>query len=247
MKKVLTAVLVIVLCLSYTGCGSAEKTPPACGHESYLSLIALLENGEYESAKIWINDTYGLIETEGYEVHNIPDVSDNFSVLEETVITEPTRAGTVEIKLAPENFLDFFEYAVEYDFTENAFGEVERVMGQNLLRLKPEFVPYFIRGNEIAVEIACHGAWEHGIFDNENKLFIPNVELPLEPEKIMADLTYVIELTGSYGDSPLAGAFSFARPNSDLDALLVVVIDDVLRAKGTLVLSADFEDYAEIQ
>ena len=26
------------------------------------------------------------------------------------------------------------------------------------------------------------------MFDNENKLFIPNVEMPLEPEKIMANL-----------------------------------------------------------
>ena len=236
MKKALAVVLVIVLCLSCTGCGTAEKTPLPCGHEQYLSLIALLENGEYEGAKTWINDTYGLVETEESDAYA------NASVPEETAITEPKRTGTVEIELTPANFLDFFEYAVDYEFKENAFGEVESVNAWQFVRLKEEYVPNLIRGDGVVVEIAYHYASAYGIIDYENKTFIPNGEVNPTGEE---EITKVIEPIDYLG-YPLCYSMGLAAPRGN-EGFRFAYIDEVLRTQGTLVLSGSPEDYPQTE
>lgn len=231
MKRLLTIMLLIVLCLSCVGCGTSEEPVP-CGHEPYLPLIALLESGEYEGAKNWINDTYAIVETE-----TVPATGDIPAAAETTAPT-PKNPGTDKIEVTSENFLDYFEYTIDYDFRENAFGEVERVWAMEYIRLKEEYVPRLISGNEIAVELAYHRVWSKGTLDYENKTFIPNGEY--EPSSFGEGLTKVFELSQSYGSNTLEHALGFATPAADgSEAFRVAIIDEVLRARGTLCLTAE--------
>lgn len=94
MKKSITLILAIVLCLSLCACGKTDD---------YEATVVSIDGGNHEGE-----------ETDP----------------KETVVTEPKRTEPFKIELTSENFLDFFEYAVEYNFRENAFGEVEEgVMG----------------------------------------------------------------------------------------------------------------------
>lgn len=89
--------------------------------------------------------------------------------------------------------------------------------------MKEEFVPYFIAGKEIAVEITYHQAWKFGTLDYENKQFIPNGEIINEEP-----MTKVYELQENRWDYPIACSLGMAMPSVNADAFREIVIDEVL-------------------
>ena len=228
MKKALAVVLVIVLCLSYTGCGTAEKTPPPCGHEQYLSLIALLENGEYEGAKAWINDTYGLVETE------VSNASANSSAPEETAVAEPKQTGIVEIELTPENFGEYFEIYHDCYFQENAFGDISAGMMPWGIHLKDAFQPYLKQTEDIAVEFETGFSFvEYEIdYENRNINLIDGSEIPTDDRA-----TYVCNLEYDGATASIKGQAAFLVPSATRQAFRYPTEVAVLRAKGTLIFA----------
>lgn len=228
MKKLLALLFVLALCLAFSGCNASEEAPYSCGHEQYLPLIALLENGEYNGAKTWINDTYGLTETEAPHAEAMPTVP------EETVATEPKRTGTVEIELTPENFGEYFEIYHDCFFQENAFGDISAGMMPWGIRLKDAFQPYLKKADGIAAEIDVgFSIIEYEIdYDNRKINLIEGSGIPTDDR-----YTYVCDLAYNESTSSVDTQVAFLVPSATRQACRYPTEVTVLRAKGKLILT----------
>lgn len=235
MKKAISLFLVAVLCFLCVGCNATEQSKDIYDYEQYDDLIALLENGDYEGAKTWISDCYGSAVTEAIDVIDYSVSEETFAatVPVETNASTTGEPETIEIELTPENFLDYFECILtECRFRENAFGEVEMVICDQIITLKEEYESRVAYGNGIAAELSWHSIYAYGDIDYENKKFIPNgKEVPFPAKQ-----TSVFEFIGNENYALCSEPSPCVYGAPEAGALTCICVDEVLRAKGILVL-----------
>lgn len=107
MKKLIALVMVCVMCLLLTGCGSQSTE-----NEKYKDLIDMLENEDYEGA---------IKEIEEMSEAGRVDNSDN-----DAVSDAEGELKSVEITL--DNWEEYFELCVHADIRENGFGEFSEAL-----------------------------------------------------------------------------------------------------------------------
>lgn len=110
MKKVLSMILTIILCLSLCACGNNEK------YTKYEALINYLENGDYIGAHMEI---------------------DNISAANKT--TEPPKETTT-INITLDNWQDYFEITTVAQLEKNSFDELTGFYPKQRFSLKEQYV-----------------------------------------------------------------------------------------------------------
>jgi hypothetical protein len=118
MKRIAVLLLVAVLCLSLCACGSSKELEK---YKKYETLIDHLENGDYTSAHLEIDEL---------------SQSEN-QIQGESGSQESQKITTVEITM--ENWQDYFELRLVAGISRDHFDEVEDTFAKWRLYLKEEY------------------------------------------------------------------------------------------------------------
>lgn len=106
MKKFLVAILVMLLCLSFTACGNDK-------YQEYDNLINYLEQGDYEAARAEIDTISAIAKSK-----------------------EDANKTTEDIDITIDNWQDYFEIEERILNNKNDFGEITEVYKKYYLVLK---------------------------------------------------------------------------------------------------------------
>ena len=132
MKKAISLLAAVVMCLSLTACGeestlSAKDERKLKKYEKYETLIEYLEDKDYNSAMA--------------EVHRLSQAEDSDTEDEDAdEVGSSQNAEPIELTL--ENWKDYFELKVFEEYNYNQFGDVERLVLPQYLVLKEGYEPY---------------------------------------------------------------------------------------------------------
>lgn len=112
MKKALSVLLVLILCLPLCACGNQDK------YKKYDALIGYIEAGDSGNA---INEVLALIGQNGPEETEAPEVV------------------TTTVEITMDNWQEYFELAICADILRNAFKEIDMVGAIWKISLKEEY------------------------------------------------------------------------------------------------------------
>lgn len=132
MRKILCFILALVLCLALCACGNQENP-----YEKYAELFNMLENENYDSAMLYIENLKG---------NNGDGDSDS-----DTANDGDEQLETVEITL--DNWQEYFELREYTKWYVNAFGEYDGCSNYYLIMNKDDNEPF---DGSIAVEFTYY-------------------------------------------------------------------------------------------
>jgi len=112
MKKALSLLLALILCLSLCACGDQEK------YQKYDALIDYIEAGDTENA---VNEVLSLIGQNGPEETEAPEVA------------------TTTVEITMDNWQEYFELVLSALVGRNAFDEIDNAYSQWRISLKEEY------------------------------------------------------------------------------------------------------------
>lgn len=164
MKKALSVLLALILCLPLCACGNQDK------YKKYDALIGYIEAGDSGNA---INEVLALIGQNGAEGTETPEVA----------------TTTVEITL--DNWQEYFEIRVCESKHYNAFGELEETRRGDAICLKERYLSSLTTGGaEVAFKVTA--TIEHWEYDEENNIFVENgtvcESLNYEEERVLSTM-----------------------------------------------------------
>lgn len=138
MKKALSLLLALVMCLSLCACGKDETI--ANPYEKYSALFDMLEAGKYEDAHGYIDDLADTTE---------PSIT-------EPSVSEPSESepALTTIEINQDNWDQYFEFKPYISNKENSFGEFEHIARcGDAIQVKEEYVGRIIEYVDLAVEV----------------------------------------------------------------------------------------------
>ncbi len=170
MKKTLTLLLALSLCLSLCACGGEPKAAenPYEKYAKYAELFDYLEANDWDNANAYLRNHFGMPEESPTELTE-PVVTE--PVVTEPPVTEPIYE-TVEITM--DNWQEYFELRVYDAFEANGFGEFERATTYFSLVSKDEFIVDYstIENSSVTFEYTYTAEDKTASVDFENRTVI---------------------------------------------------------------------------
>lgn len=226
MKKALSLILALVLCLSLCACGGSASQQS----NKYDALINCIENNDYMGA---MTELHKLLGMESYTGAVLLDPSYSLEVN-----TEPT-ASYSAVEITMENWQEYFEIVVVEDWKENAFGDPDYLSRQLVFRPNDAYADKVVSTfqehedyKKISVEIGYDYTNYKWTIDFENETYAKGSKSDYDPEGHETTIiTYEPYLSSSTIDSN----------NRWTDGTGSTVISEysnieVLRIQGTLLL-----------
>ena len=156
MKKALSLILALVLCLGLCACGGNSK------YAKYDALIGYIESDNYIGA---ITELNKFIQPKNY-----------IGVIVDPTGTEQTDppAEDVRVEITLENWQEYFEITMKDSWRKNAFGDVTSFSHALVFRLKESYADRVVsesEGNVIDVEIGYNYKHYDWTVDFENRTY----------------------------------------------------------------------------
>ena len=108
MKKALSVLLALILCLSLCACGNQDK------YKKYDTLIGYIESNKRAGALAGLTKLFGTNVFVGQLIVNPSEFTES---------TDPPITHT-EVEITLENWQEYFEITIEEQWGKNAFGEL---------------------------------------------------------------------------------------------------------------------------
>lgn len=151
MKKRLSICLVIVLLCTLCACGASKQPEEtSCGHEAYSDLLARLEAGDYDGARILIDAMEKWAQPAQTQIPEIPETEP--VVPAETVAAPPQPESVITadcevVELTKYNVKDYFEFREIYYISAQS-------QCQQYITLKEEYKNRLIALEDVRLDVA---------------------------------------------------------------------------------------------
>lgn len=239
MKKALSLLLALVICLSLCACGKdATITNP---YEKYSALFDMLEAGKYEDAHGYIDDLADTTEPTATEPTEIESPTTEPSTEPPTTTpteTEPpaTEPEYTAIELTLENWDTYYEIMdTGIEYRTDAFGEISNIWICQNWELKKEYRERLSHVEDFAVEFTPKMAINdvRATVDLENKTY----ELITDMSNFNPGSYYAPTYIESNYLCPFSHKSHYSLTENSFHHYIFEV--DVSRIKGTLYLLND--------
>ena len=218
MRKLFCLILAIVMVISLCACVSNSDLEAVNG-ELKASQDQLAEYKEYDTLIRYLK-------SENYEAA-IADI--------ESRMPEPTEPEFTEIKITMDNYLDYFTVDFTEDWKVNAFGEIDGLDVNYILRMKADYTSRLrnIENTTINVEWTEEGHVYNCDVDFKNKTYT----LAAEPNYIYPASKRAESFAGSFFVSDTFLGAALAKGNLSGDTIWMPGNFEILRIQGSIFLS----------
>ena len=223
MKKALSLISALILCLSLCACDSKSSK-----QSKYDALIECIDNDDYAGAMTELHKLLGMDNYTGSIVIN-PSYSQDAT-------TEPTVSYT-EMEITTENWQEYFEITIEEHWGENAFGEPDYISRNLIFRVKDTYAdkvaPWdFAEPQDISIEIGYDYTNYKWTIDFENQTYEKGSISDYDPEGYET----IIKKLDPYSLSIDIDRCTRWKDGTGSVAICEYTNIEVLRIKGTLFL-----------
>lgn len=243
MKKAISLLLTLVLCLSLCACAKpTESDPKVEKYEKYESLIEKIEAGDYAGAYIDFIGRFPPQEGSDSTEPSTPGLIINGVIGEIGVVGGETASyKTVEITM--DNWQEYFEVVPSEKWETNGFGEATSLIFRQSLRLKDGYKDKIVSGptttnygfSQIAVEFGYNVTHYSVSVDWTNQTYVQGA---VHNENAYSGGAKTVIRTLSF--NPVQTSWEFLRDEiatySYDPAMAIWDSIEVLRIQGTLYL-----------